>query len=406
MNFLDLLRMIVSPGNFEPHRLHFVDMPQLMWFIVLGNALVALAYFLIPVALVYFIRRRKDLVFHWVFIFFAAFIFFCALTHIMHIVTFWYPAYWLQGVIDGITGIVSIATALSLIPVIPQALKLPSPEQLRRVNTSLQDEINKKEKAEKEVRRLNKNLEKIVQERTAKLEEAYQRLQDTERRKDEFISMASHELKTPITSMNGYLYALQKSSSETDDPQTVRFITKIQEQIKKQMKLIADLLDVTRLQVSKLQIEQKPFNLNDLVKEIAEDMQATAARHTIVIEGALKKEVNGDRDRVGQVLTNLIGNAIKFSPHADKVIVSVAEKKNEVTVAVQDFGMGIDAKHLDRIFERFYRVDDSLVKTFPGLGVGLYITSQIVKQHGGKVWVESKKGKGSTFYFSLPVGSN
>jgi signal transduction histidine kinase len=403
MNIIDSLRVLFNPGSFEPHRLHFTETPELMWFIVIGNAFVALAYFLIPFALVYFIRKREDLVFHWVFIFFAAFIFFCALTHIMHIVTFWYPVYWLQGVIDGATGVVSMATALALIPVIPQALKLPSPEQMRRINTNLKDEIIKKEKAEKEVKKLNRSLEKRVRERTRELEDAYEELQESEKRKDEFISMASHELKTPITSMNGYVYALEKKILSSKDQQAGLYLNKVKNQINKQTKLVADLLDVTRLQTNKLHMDIKPFDMNAVVDQVSEDMQTVALKHNIVVKGKLKQNVMGDSERIAQVLNNFLSNAIKFSPNATKIIVSLREDATHAIVSVQDFGMGIEKEQQKKIFIRFYRVYGEHENTFPGLGVGLYIAEQIIEQHNGKIWVESAKDKGSIFSFSIPL---
>lgn len=402
MNPSDLVQLIFSPGDFEPHRLHFTEQPELLWFIVAGNALVALAYFLIPVALVYFIRKRTDIAFHWVFIFFAAFIFFCALTHIMHIVTFWYPVYWLQGVIDGATGIVSIGTALALITVIPQALKLPSPEQMRKININLKDEITKKEKAEREIKKLNSYLERRVKERTKELENALQQLQELEKRKDDFISMASHELKTPITSMNGYVYALEKNLNENNFDTSKKIINKVQMQINKQSKLVADLLDTTRLQVQQLQLVEDYFDINTLVTDTIADLQATTSTHTITVNGSCSQKIFGDKERISQVVNNFVTNALKFSPREKIVEVSITENKNDVVISVTDKGLGMDNKHLKKIFERFYRVYDEKEKTYPGMGVGLYIAKEIIDRHNGKIWTKSKKGQGSTFYFSLP----
>jgi signal transduction histidine kinase len=113
--------------------------------------------------------------------------------------------------------------------------------------------------------------------------------------------------------------------------------------------------------------------------------------------------VCGDEERLGQVINNLVSNAIKYSPKAEKVVVTLSTHNGDVTVAVRDFGIGMEKAHLGKIFERFYRIYDTTDKTFPGLGIGLYISSEIIKRHGGELWVESNVGRGSTFYFSIPI---
>ena len=161
----DLLRTIFTPGNFEPHIVHFIPNNMgLVWFMVAGNALIALSYTLIPAALLYLIRKRKDIMFTPIFWLFAAFILLCGLTHVMHIMIFWYPAYWLEGVVLAITGIVSIFTFFALLYVIPLGLKLKSPKQMEEINNKLSAEIENHKKTDEELKKKNQDFERINKE--------------------------------------------------------------------------------------------------------------------------------------------------------------------------------------------------------------------------------------------------
>ncbi len=157
------------------------------------------------------------------------------------------------------------------------------------------------------------------------------------------------------------------------------------------------------MQTGQLDYREERFEVDALVQEIVENVQGTTQTHHLLLEGQIGAEVFGDRDRIGQVLMNLLNNAIKYSPQADTVLVRVAKDQNKALVSVQDFGIGIAKEHQHKIFERFYQVTDPEEKTYPGLGIGLYISYQIVKRHGGRMWVESKKGEGAAFQFTLPL---
>jgi len=139
---------------------------------------------------------------------------------------------------------------------------------------------------------------------------------------------------------------------------------------------------------------------------LIEDLQHTTPRHKLIANLAPTGFVYGDKERIGQVIANLVTNAIKYSPQADKIIIHTESEKNEVTFSVQDFGIGIAKINQDRVFEQFYRVGGDLQRTFPGLGLGLYISSEIIKREGGRIWVTSTEGQGSTFCFALPVKNN
>lgn len=224
-----------------------------------------------------------------------------------------------------------------------------------------------------------------------------------EQRKDEFISMTSHELKTPVTSLKGFTNVLQRRLTKLGDEQGLHFLSRMDAQLDKLTKLISELLDISKMQAGKLSLQMEPFDLDALLQETVENVQAATITHQLHIEGNTRGYVFGDKDRLGQVFINLLTNAIKYSPHADTVLVRLSSEQEQAIVSVQDFGIGINESQYQKIFERFYQVVDPEEKTYPGLGMGLYISSEIVERHNGRIWVESKKGEGSTFFVSLPL---
>lgn len=226
-----------------------------------------------------------------------------------------------------------------------------------------------------------------------------------EQQKDDFIKMASHELKTPVTSIKGYVQLLQKLNAEDANVNPVykTYLTTIDKQVSKLTKLITDLLDITRIETGILQLSKNEFSINELVHSIAADMQLTAPSHRIVVKEKVKKSVVADQDRISQVLINYITNAIKYSPDGDQIILEVDATGNEAIVSVTDFGIGIHQPDQAKVFERFYRAPGINAQNYPGFGIGLFIVQEIIARHHGKTWVDSEKDRGSTFYFSLPL---
>ncbi len=226
-----------------------------------------------------------------------------------------------------------------------------------------------------------------------------------ERRKDEFISMASHELKTPVTSLKGFTNVLQRRLAKQGDAQGLHFLARVDAQLDKLTALITDLLDISKMQAGKLELREEAFDLDALVQETVENVQAATSTHHLLVDGKAEAWLMGDKDRLGQVLTNLLTNAVKYSPKADRVIVRASRDTDHrhAIISVQDFGIGIDEAHHQKIFERFYQVTNPEERTFPGLGIGLYISYEIVKRHNGRMWVESRKGEGAIFFVALPV---
>lgn len=226
---------------------------------------------------------------------------------------------------------------------------------------------------------------------------------DLEVRKDDFVNMASHELKTPVTSLKLYIDALQRIIKKYDDDRVSRTLDNIKNQTERLQELINDLLDVSRLQTGKLHFKKEVFELNALIQEIIEGLQDDNKPQQIRFIDKQHVSVYADRFRIYQVITNLITNAKKYSSEDKDIIVRVKRLNGKAVVSVQDYGIGISKDQHKKIFEKLYQVTDATEKTFPGLGMGLYISKEFIKRHKGTIWVESEKGKGATFYFTLPL---
>ncbi len=224
---------------------------------------------------------------------------------------------------------------------------------------------------------------------------------EKEQEKDEFIGIASHEMKTPLTTAKGYLELVLMLLSK-EDQTAFLYANKANLAVEKLHSLVTELLDVSKIQNGKLNYTISTFDFNEMVDEAIEDIQLTSKNHSLQKIGNSLLEIKGDKDRLKQVMINLLTNAVKYSPNADKVIIKVEEQLGNIQVSVQDFGVGMSSQHLNKVFEKYYRVQEHAVH-FQGLGIGLYISYNIIERHEGKMWAESEPEKGSTFYFKLPV---
>jgi PAS domain-containing protein/two-component sensor histidine kinase len=204
-------------------------------------------------------------------------------------------------------------------------------------------------------------------------------------KKDEFISMASHELKTPLTSLKIHSQFLERKLVEQNDEDLLAHVKKMDRQLNKLSALVDDMLRVTSLDLTGLEMRREPFSLLGLTDEVVEGVQGMTYRHVVTISAEEDVRVNGDRDRVGQVLVNLLSNAVKYSPIGSSIQIDMCKEGDQALVRVRDFGIGVPSADRERIFERFFRSEGAEEKTFPGLGIGLYICRQIVEEHGGEV---------------------
>ena len=227
-----------------------------------------------------------------------------------------------------------------------------------------------------------------------------------EQGKDDFIALASHELKTPLTSTKLYVDILKQRLEDNHDKKSLSYILKINDQIRKLLELVNYLLDVSKIQAGKLQFNLEKTDLTLFVRDVVHDIQQLTETHRFQFETTVDAWVVIDKDRLRQVLVNILNNAVKYSSQATKVLVTIERIKQHVVVTIKDYGIGIPKEKLLRIFERFYQVEDSKGYTYSGIGLGLYISKEIIEKHNGTLWIESEEGKGSTFYMSLPIIKN
>lgn len=220
-------------------------------------------------------------------------------------------------------------------------------------------------------------------------------------RKNDFIGMVSHELKTPLTALYGYIQVLQHRASKVQEDYFIQALAKANIQIKKMTSMINGFLNVSRLESSKLLINKSLFRLDELIAEIVEDSYISPSTHQVTLEPTCEVSLHADREKIGSVVSNLISNAFKYSENGTEVLISCEIIEDHVQVAVKDYGIGISAEDIKSLFQRYYRVESN--HTISGFGIGLYLCYEIVQRHGGRIWVESEPEKGSTFYFTLPL---
>ncbi|MCX2582773.1 PAS domain S-box protein [Pedobacter sp. MR22-3] len=234
-----------------------------------------------------------------------------------------------------------------------------------------------------------------------------QTIKEEEQRKSDFVSMLSHELKTPVTSIKGHVQlALRLLSRETLSPSLQKLSTslsRIDVLLLQLTGLIRDMLDLSRIDAGRMDLKVDHFAIDTLVKEVVEDFRLSHQQYVFHLETAANIFVHADRDRISQVLINLIANAIKYSPKSNQVDIAVSTTENEVLIDIKDYGIGIEAKDQTKIFERFFRVEGQNEKYFSGFGIGLFLAHNIISRHGGEILLESERNQGSVFTVHLPI---
>jgi two-component system sensor histidine kinase VicK len=222
-----------------------------------------------------------------------------------------------------------------------------------------------------------------------------------EMRKNDFIAMVSHELKTPLTSMTTYIQVLLANAKKNGDSFTISALTRANVQARKMTVMIQDFLSLARLEDGKISVNIEPFDLHPVIEETAIDAQYLSSNHQVVVRDCNDIILLADKDKIGQVLMNLLSNAIKYSPKGGTITIGCEKQDKKVKIYVRDEGVGISATDQKRLFERFYRSKNERIKTVSGFGIGLYLVSEILRYHNSKIQVESEEGVGSVFYFSL-----
>lgn len=242
-----------------------------------------------------------------------------------------------------------------------------------------------------------------LREIQGRLEEELKVSRELQRLKDDFISMVSHELKTPLTSLSALLQIIALDPNNTDSGFLSGAIEKSIKRVKSMTAMINNFLDISRFESGVMQIDKSLFDLNTLITEVLDEVRLTIKTHRIVFTGVGSIDVYADRDKINSVISNLVNNAVKYSPEGKAVEVHCSKADGKITVSVKDEGVGISPGEKGNIFDRYYRVKNPNKYHIGGFGIGLYLSAQIVGLHAGKIWVESEPGKGSVFQFTLPI---
>ncbi len=277
-------------------------------------------------------------------------------------------------------------------------------------------QLIEKEKAEAKIRQLNRELEARVAQRTAELARAYEELRERnealraaneelkelDQLKSDFVSMVSHELRAPLTNINGSIELIL--ADENMDPETQRAMLRIiSEQTARLTRLVQGILNVSRIEARKLEIHPEAVSVRPLMEDVVKQMMQATERHSFQLPEEPLPPVWADPDRLQEILSNLLDNAVKYSPDGGVIRLEAKVLDDRMIISVSDPGVGIPARELNKIFEKFHRVDRGDARATYGHGLGLYISKRLVEAHGGDIWVESEVGAGSTFYFTLPL---
>ncbi|WP_414564647.1 MULTISPECIES: ATP-binding protein [unclassified Anabaena] len=389
-----MLAFFYSNG-FIPHGHCYLWKTGLVWLHIISDATIALAYYSIPLLLIYFISQRRDVPFNGVFLLFGAFIIACGTGHLMEIWTLWHPDYWIAGGLKAITAIISIYTAFALIYLIPQALTLPSPAQLEAINRVLADEIVQRKRIEKELR------------------QAEEIANNSNQAKSEFLANMSHELRTPLNGILGYTQILQRTESFTEKGS--KGISIIYECGSHLLTLINDVLDLAKIEARKLELNFIDFYLPAFLDSVSEICRIRAEQKVIKfhlqLDPDLPTGVRTDEKRLRQVLINLLGNAIKFTQQGSVTftvkVINQGENDNgkiiyKIRFEIADTGTGMTPEQVNKIFLPFEQVGNQKRQT-EGTGLGLAISQRIISLMNSQIQVTSELGTGSTFWFDLDL---
>jgi signal transduction histidine kinase len=382
--------------DFMPHGQCLLWRPEVLWLFVISDGIITVSYYSIPIALFYFVRKREDLEFKWIFAMFGLFILLCGTTHLLYIWTLWNPVYRFEGVVRLITAIVSASTAIVVWPLIPKAIALPSPSQLRNANCELIREMNERKSAEKELRVSLK-----------KVEDTNLLLEQADRAKTHFLSSMSHELRTPLNAILGFSDLLYGQHFGNLNDKQIKYVNQIDDSGKHLLSLISDLLDVSRIDAGAMELDLGNVSpsefINATVSMMSNQFKGKKIRVKTSIEPTLPV-VTADLRKCKQILINLLSNALKYTPEGGQVEIRAARGvDSQARIEVSDTGIGIEADELDKIFSEFYQADSVRDGKLGGTGIGLALTRRLVELHGGEIGVESEPGKGSTFWFTLPL---
>jgi signal transduction histidine kinase len=385
---LDKFVQQFASSSFLPHGYCFTWTPTLLWSMVGADAVIAAAYYSIPLALVVLVRKRRDLSFNWIVLLFSAFIFACGTTHLLAIWTVWRPDYWLEVLVKSITAGLSIVTALILWPLIPQVLRIPSIGDMRN--------------AQAELAKVNAELQQRIEE----AERARQAAEEASHAKSEFLSRMSHELRTPLNAVLGFAQLSKRSIDRGHIEAYGSHVQHIQDAGWHLLDLINDILDLSRIEQGQHGVRLTAVDTAPAIADATALVQSQAAdaevQIVVDVPDALPP-LRADRTRFVQVLTNLMSNAIKFNrPGGELRVRARREAAGTLAIEVCDNGIGMTPEQQATLFQPFNRLGRERMG-IPGTGIGLVLVRHLVELMGGSLRLTSEAERGTTVSLSFSV---
>jgi signal transduction histidine kinase len=396
----EFIKNFFESGNFIPHGHCYLWKPELLWLNIVSDCAIALAYYSIPILLVYFVYKRRDLPFDKIFLLFGAFIISCGTGHVMDVWTVWHPDYWLSSFIKAITALVSIYTALELVPLLPKALALPSPGQLEIINQALKDEIIERKRAQ------------------AELQKAKEAAEAANLAKSQFLATMSHELRTPLNGIIGFSQLLREEAIELEYEDFIPDLEAIYSSGIHLLSLIDDILDISQIEAGRTHLYLETIDIRTLIDEVVTTSEPLVEKNgnTLVVNCANHLgSIHADLTKVRQVLLNLLSNAAKFTERGTITLEVCCEEKSRdtnsrgnfnssfIVFRVTDTGIGMTPEQLQKIFKAFTQADASTTRKYGGTGLGLTIGCHFCQMMGGEISAVSQLNRGSTFTVRLPT---
>lgn len=369
------MEYLFGAASFVPHGYCLLWRPDLVAIHAISDLLIALSYFAIPLGLWYFARSRTDLEFKPIFFLFAAFVLFCGITHLIALLTLWFPIYGAQGLMKAATAVISLASVYAMWPAIPKALAMPGLSTLRQANEQL-SEVAAAQEA-------------LVTARTAELTAAYREL-------EAFANSVAHDLRTPLRSINGFSDALAEEQGDRLDASGQQMVTRIHQASLRMGRLIDDLLNMSRL--TRAPIEVSDVNISELAETIIGDLERAEPERTVKADIAQDIIVKCDKHLMRIALTHLLANAWKFTANRPDAHIKLACHGRNI-FDIRDNGVGFDMAYANKLFQPFHRLHTEA--EFAGNGIGLAIAARIIRRHGGDISAEASLGKGTTVTFSI-----